>query len=98
MKKRSLALVTAALVALVTFSAPAQSQPHPGDRGFRPHVIVVPPPPPRHVVRQGYDNRHDRRADHRRGYRADYRHARRDSDRDGVPDRYDRRPHNPYRH
>ncbi|RRH86719.1 hypothetical protein EH244_19055 [Variovorax beijingensis] len=92
MKKLSLALATAALLSLAALSAPAQAQPHHGDHGYRPHVVVVPPPPPRHVVR-----RHDRHADYRHGRRADYRHARRDSDRDGVPDRYDRRPHNPYR-
>jgi hypothetical protein len=97
MKKLSLALATAALLSLVALSAPAQAQPHHGDHGYRPHVVVVPPPPPRHVVRHGYDHRHDRHADYRHGRRADYRHARRDSDRDGVPDRYDRRPHNPYR-
>ncbi|MDR6890796.1 MULTISPECIES: hypothetical protein [Variovorax] len=89
MKKFSLAFGAAALLALSALSAPAQAQPHPGDRGYRPHVVVVAPPPPRHVTRHRYDHRHDRRAH--------YRHARRDSDRDGVPDRYDRRPHNPYR-
>lgn len=93
MKKLSLALATAALLSLAALSAPAQAQPHYGDHGYRPHAVVVPPPPPRHVVRHG----HDRHADYHHGRRADYRHARRDSDRDGVPDRYDRRPHNPYR-
>ena len=93
MKKLSLALATAALLSLAALSAPAQAQPHHGDHGYRPHVVVVPPPPPRHVVRHDYD----RHADYHHGRRADYRHARRDSDRDGVPDRYDRRPHNPYR-
>jgi len=88
MKKLSLALAAATLLALAALSAPAQAQPHLGDHGYRPHVVVVPPPPP-HVVRHGYAHRHDRHAG--------YRHARRDSDRDGVPDRYDRRPHNPYR-
>jgi hypothetical protein len=89
MKKLSLALAAAALLSLAALSAPAQAQPHLGDHGYRPHVVVVPPPPPRHVVRHGYEHRHDRHAG--------YRHARRDGDRDGVPDRYDRRPHNPYR-
>ncbi|HWW70076.1 MAG TPA: hypothetical protein VN089_09055 [Duganella sp.] len=97
MKKLSIALATAALFSLAALSAPAQAQPHQGDHGYRPHVVVVPPPPPRHVIRRGYEHRHDRHADYRHGRRADYRHARRDSDRDGVPDRYDRRPHNPYR-
>jgi hypothetical protein len=107
MKKMFFALGTAAVVALTALSAPAQAQPHHGDRGYRPHVIVVPPAPPRPIVRHGYHPRDDHRADHYRhdrrdGYyrhdrRDDYRHARRDSDRDGVPNRYDRNPHNPYR-
>ncbi|RST55362.1 hypothetical protein [Variovorax sp. MHTC-1] len=97
MKKMFSAFGAAAVVALAALSAPAQAQPHHGDRGYRPHVVVVPPPPPRHVSRHGYDRHHDHRADGRRDRRAHYRHARRDSDRDGVPDRYDRRPHNPYR-
>ena len=47
---------------------------------------------PGYVYRDpGYDGRwDDRRWERRHGYR-------RDSDGDGVPDRYDRRPHNPYR-
>lgn len=90
MKKLSLAFFgTAAAVALAALSVPAQAQPHHGHRDYRPRVIVVQPPPPRHIARHGYHPRHDRG-----GY---YRHARRDSDRDGVPDRYDRRPNNPYR-
>lgn len=98
MKKMFIAVGAAAVVALAALSAPAQAQPHHGDRGHRPHVVVVPPPPPHHVTRHGYHHRHDHRADsYRHDRRAYYRHARRDSDRDGVPDRYDRRPHNPYR-
>jgi hypothetical protein len=60
-------------------------------------VVVVPPPPPHHIARHGYHPRLDHHADYRHDRRGYYRHARRDSDRDGVPDRYDRRPHNPYR-
>jgi hypothetical protein len=86
MKKLTLALGTAAAMALAALAAPAQAQPHHGPRGYHPRVVVVTPPPPRHIVR------HDRYRDHGR-----YHHARRDSDRDGVPDRFDRRPHNPYR-
>lgn len=99
MKKMFFALGTAAVVALTALSAPAQAQPHHhGDRGYRPHVIVVPPAPPRPIVRHGYHPRHDHRADYYRHDRRDgYRHARRDSDGDGVPNRYDRNPHNPYR-
>lgn len=88
MKKISFALGTAAVLALTALSAPAQAQPHHGDRGYRPGVVVV-QPAPRHIARHDYHQRHDRRA-----Y---YRHARLDSDRDGVPNRYDRRPNNPYR-
>ncbi|RYZ11427.1 MAG: hypothetical protein EOO24_06400 [Comamonadaceae bacterium] len=88
MRTFSLAIGTAAVLALAALSAPAQAQPHYDHRGARPQVIVVPaPPPPRHVYRG-----HDARRDHYR------RAARRDSDRDGVPDRFDRRPNNPYRH
>jgi len=99
MKKLSLAIGTAALVALSALSAPAQAQPHHGHPGYRPQVIVVqPPPPPRHVVRHGhhprYDRHHHQRYDrHDRRHRAGYR----DNDRDGVPNRYDSRPNNPYR-
>lgn len=88
MKKLTLAFAAAAVTALVSLSAPVQAQPHHGDRGYRPRVVVVVQPPPRRIVRNGYYG-HDRR-----GY---YRHGRRDSDRDGVPDRFDRRPNNPYR-
>jgi len=95
MKKLSLALGTAAVLAFAALSAPAQAQPHHDHRGLRPHVVVVPPPPPRHIVRHGDHHRYDRHD--RRDRRDYYRHARRDSDRDGVPDRYDRRPNNPYR-
>jgi len=34
----------------------------------------------------------------RPGWRRGEHHARRDHDGDGVPDRYDRRPNNPYRY
>jgi len=79
----------AAVLALTALSAPAQAQPHHGDRGYRPHGGHV-QPAPRHISRHDYyHQRHDRG-----GF---YRHARRDSDRDGVPDRFDRRPNNPYR-
>jgi hypothetical protein len=98
MKKMFFAFGAAAAFALAALSAPAQAQPYHGDRGYRPHVVVVPPPPPRHIERHGYYPRRDHRADYyRHDHRAYYRHARMDSDRDGVPDRYDRRPNNPYR-
>jgi transposase len=90
MKKMFLVFGATAMVALTTLSGAAQAQPHHGDRAYRSHVVVVSPPAPRHIVRHGHYSRHDHRA-----YK---RHARRDSDRDGVPNRYDRRPQNPYRY
>lgn len=98
MKKMSLAIGTAALLALAALSAPAQAQHYDHRPDYRPRVVVVPPPPPRHVVRPGYDHRDDHRYDHRRYGRHGPRGGWRDNDRDGVPNRYDRRPNNPYRH
>jgi hypothetical protein len=104
MSKLSLVFGGAVLVALGGLATAAQAQPHHGDRGYRNQVIVVPAPPPPvyRVVRPGYDYRHDARRDHHHDYRRDtYRHAHgyhpRDRDGDGVPNRYDRRPDNPYR-
>jgi hypothetical protein len=97
MKKMSLAVGTAALLALAALGAPAQAQPYDGPPLVRPHILPPPPPPPRHMVRPGYDHRYDRRNDQRRYDRHGPRRGMRDSDRDGVPDRYDRRPNNPYR-
>jgi len=99
MKKMSLAIGTAALLALAALSAPAQAQHYDHRPDYRPRVVVVPapPPPPRYVVRPGYDHRYDHRHDHRRYDRRDHRRGMRDNDRDGVPNRYDSRPNNPYR-
>ncbi len=97
MKKMSLAVGTAALLALAALSAPVQAQHYDHRPIVRPHVLPPPPPPPRHFVRPGYDHRYDRRHDHRRYDRHGPRRGMRDSDRDGVPNRYDRRPNNPYR-
>ena len=98
MKQMFLAAGTATLLALGALSIPAaaQAQPHgrPGGDHHRPQVIVVqPPPPPHHGPR--YDHRYDHRRDHRHDRRA-YRRLR-DHDRDGIPDRHDRFPNNPYR-
>lgn len=98
MKKLSLAIGAAALLALGALSAPAQAQPHHGYNGhpgYRPHVIVVPPPPPRHAIRHGHSRHYDRHYHHPRYDR--HHRGWRDNDRDGVPNRYDRRPNNPYR-
>jgi hypothetical protein len=98
MTKLSLAIGAAALWALGALTTSVQAQPRHDDRGYRPQVIVVPPPPPpRYVVRPGYDHRYDRR-DYRHDRRYDHRYGRYDNDRDGVPNRYDRRPNNPYRY
>jgi hypothetical protein len=105
MKKLTFAIAAAALLSLGALSAPAQAQS--GGRFIQAQVYVVPapppprryyapPPPPRHYYHPGYyrDGRHyDRRWDDRRRYG-----GRRDDDGDGVPNRYDRRPHNPYRY
>ena len=96
MKQMFLAAGTVALLALGALSTPAGAQP----RHDRPQVIVVQPPPPTYRVappRHGprYDHRYDHRHDHRHDRRG-YRRAR-DHDRDGVPDRHDRFPNNPYR-
>jgi hypothetical protein len=104
MKKLTFAIAAAALMSLAALSAPAQAQT--GGRFIQAQVYVVPepppprryyapPPPPRHY-HPGYyrDGRHyDRRWDDRRHYG-----GRRDNDGDGVPNRYDRRPNNPYRY
>jgi hypothetical protein len=92
MSKLSLVLGSAVLMALGGLAKSAQAQPHPGERGYRSQVIVVPAPPPPvyRVVRPGYGPRYDQR----RHYHA---YHPRDRDGDGVPNRYDRRPDNPYR-
>jgi hypothetical protein len=103
MKKLTFAFAAAALMSLAALSAPAQAQT--GGRFIQAQVYVVPPPPPRRYYapppprhyHPGYyrDGRYDhgRRWDDRRHYG-----GRRDNDRDGVPNRYDRRPNNPYRY
>ena len=98
MKKMSLALGSTAVIVLAALHAPAQAQPRPLAHG--PHVLVV-PAPPRPVARPhpapGQVHGHVYRPAYRHHHRAYHRHAWRDSDHDGVPNRYDRRPHNPYR-
>ncbi|WP_454903773.1 hypothetical protein [Variovorax gossypii] len=105
MKKLTLAFGAAALLSLAAFTAPAQAQT--GGSFIQAQVYVVPPPPPRpryyapppppryyHAPRHYHGNDRyyrDRRWD-------DRRHGRRDNDGDGVPNRYDHRPNNPYRY
>ncbi|WP_198086949.1 hypothetical protein [Variovorax sp. E3] len=104
MKKLTLAFGAAALLSLAAFTAPAQAQS--GGSFIQAQVYVVPAPPPRryyapppppryyHGPRHYQGDRYyrDRRWDDRRHY------GRRDNDGDGVPNRYDRRPNNPYRY
>ena len=106
MKKLSFAIGAAALLSLATLGIPAQAQT--GGRFIQAQVYVVPappppprhyyapPPPPRHYYGPGYyrgpDRHYGRRWDDRPRY------GRRDNDGDGVPNRYDRRPNNPYRY
>ncbi|KQU89365.1 hypothetical protein ASC78_22150 [Variovorax sp. Root318D1] len=107
MKKLTLAFGAAALLSLAALSAPAQAQA--GGRFIQTQVYVVPappppprhhyyvaPPPPHHYYGPRYSD-HDR-YEHRHRRWEERRHGRRDYDGDGVPNRYDRRPENPYRY
>ena len=90
MKAFIAALGGAAVLALAALATPAQAQPHP----HRPPPHHHRPLPPPRYVHPGYH--------HGPHYGPPPRHwgprqRMRDSDRDGVPDRYDRRPYNPYR-
>lgn len=102
MRKLIAAVGATALLSLAALSAPAQAQPHLPI--IQTQVYVAPPParryyapPPPRYVHPGYYNHGPR-------YRPPPRHwerrhgARRDNDGDGVPNRYDRRPNNPYRY
>ncbi|WP_093199458.1 hypothetical protein [Variovorax sp. YR750] len=103
MKQLTYAFGAAALMSQAMLGTPAQAQT--GGNFIQAQVYVVPapppprryyapPPPPRHYYGPGYhrDHHYDRRWDDRRRY------GRRDNDGDGVPNRYDRRPNNPYRY
>ncbi|MDQ0569115.1 hypothetical protein QFZ42_000949 [Variovorax paradoxus] len=108
MKKLIFAISAAALLSLAALSAPAQAQT--GGRFIQAQVYVVPapppprhhyyaPPPPRHhYYGPGYHRGHDRYEDRRHRHWEERRYGRRDYDGDGVPNRYDRRPNNPYRY
>lgn len=99
MKKLGLALGSAALMAMAAISAPAQAQT--GGSFIAAQVYVVPPPPPRRYYAPPPPPRYYGHRYHgpQRYYRAPPRHyGRRDNDRDGVPNRFDRRPNNPYRY
>ncbi|MEJ8859309.1 hypothetical protein WKW79_32405 [Variovorax robiniae] len=108
MKKLVFAVAAAALVSLGAVGTVAQAQPRVDAQiylGAPPPVIVAPPPPvyvrpapiyygpPPPPDRRFYDRHHAQRWDQRHGG-----YYRRDRDGDGVPNRYDRRPDNPYRY
>lgn len=102
MKKLIAAVGGAALMSLAMLGAPAQAQPH--GPIVQTQYYVAPPPPPRYYApppppryaHPGYY--HDGPRYHPRHRHWERRHGWRDSDRDGVPNRYDRRPNNPYRY
>ena len=103
MKKLSFAIVAAAFLAFGAIGTAAQAEPF-GGRSIQAQVYVVPArphpgyqhrPPPRYYYGPPQYRQHDRRWEDRR--RWDHRRGRRDNDRDGVPNRYDRAPNNPYR-
>jgi hypothetical protein len=98
-KKLTFAIGAAALLSLAALSAPAQAQT--GGSFIQAQVYVVPPPPPRRHYAPPPPPRYYGPPRHYHGpdryYRDGRRYGRRDSDGDGVPNRYDRRPNNPYR-
>lgn len=84
----------------ISIGAPVYVEPAPAA------YYYVPPPPPRPVYVQpapivygppGYYYEPRPYPRHHRHHHHHHRHGYRDSDRDGVPDRYDRRPENPWR-
>lgn len=99
MKKICFAIGTSALIALGAMTAPAHADQRSAQRYPHHRAIVVPAPPAPHFNHyrgpRWHGDRHHYRSDTRRYYR---RHGMRDNDRDGVPNRYDRRPNNPYRY
>lgn len=93
------AVLSATLASLTMLATPAQAHDHRGHR-YDGHPGYYHP----HAERQARAYRHAQREYHRQlqwqqrqAWRA-HRHGMRDYDRDGVPNRYDRRPNNPYRY
>jgi len=102
MKKLTFAVAAAALLSLGAVGTVAQAQPSISAQVYLSPPVVVPAPPvyvpparvyyePPPPPRRFYDRERAHRWDERHGY---YRH---DRDGDGVPNRYDRAPDNPYR-
>ena len=95
------ALLSAALVSLTMLSSPAHAYDDRGPRGYDRHHGYY----DHHAERQARAYRraqreHYREMERRRQHAWAARHhaPRFDRDGDGVPNRYDRRPNNPYRY
>lgn len=86
----------------VGYGQPAPVYVQPAPVYMQPRSVYVQPAPVYYERQDRYgQDRHDRYGHDRYGYdRHDHRHHRRgpwgDADRDGVPNRYDRAPYNPY--
>jgi hypothetical protein len=106
MKKLTFAVTAAALFSVGAIGTVAQAQPRIDAQVYlgAPPVVVAPPPPvyvrPAPVYYGPPPPPERRFYDHDRGHRWDERHNhyRHDRDGDGVPNRYDRQPNNPYRY
>lgn len=102
MKKLSLtALFGAALMSLTMLSTPAQAHDdHRGGHRAQSHSHGHPHARHGHRVERHHHAQRRAHLERQRHARWQQRHApvRYDRDRDGVPDRYDRRPNNPYRY
>lgn len=105
--KRSLVLASIALATLLGAAAPAAAgdddrkrqriEHRHGAHGARHHAQQHRHDRHARSHRYAQVHRHGHHARHHGQPRRGAHYARWDSDRDGVPNRYDRRPHNPYR-
>jgi len=104
----SFAVAAASLLSLGALTTPAQAQPFGPSIDAQVYVVPGPPPPQRYYAPPPpryyapppprHYHRHDRHWDDRRWDDRRGGYYRRDRDGDGVPNRYDRRPDNPYRY
>ena len=109
----SLAIGAAALVSLGTLATAAQAGDRGGVQAqvsiqaplllahydnYAPRPVPAVRAQPAYPVQSQYGRRDGYRDGYRQEGRWDHRHARYDRDGDGVPDRFDRRPNNPYRY
>ncbi|WP_225781690.1 hypothetical protein [Xenophilus sp. Marseille-Q4582] len=101
MKKLTFAaLLSATLVSLTTLAAPAHAD-HDRRHGYHGHPGYHPSyADPRARAYRHAQREYQRHLQwqQRQAWRAQQRHGWYDNDRDGVPNRYDRRPNNPYRY